>query len=82
MEFRFQHTNFWILGTLDIVTAMTYDNLGNQTSITDPEGHTTHFTHDIMGHVLPHVSGKNENYQFYRRAGGSVQNFSHFLITM
>lgn len=38
--------------TQDMVTSMTYDQMGNVTSITDPEGHTVCYTYDLLGNVL------------------------------
>ncbi|MFH1147302.1 MAG: RHS repeat-associated core domain-containing protein [Pseudomonadota bacterium] len=52
------------VNTPDAVTVMTYDTTGNVESITDPEGNTSWFTHDIMGHILTKTDGRGKIWSY------------------
>ena len=53
--------------TAEANTVMTYDDFGNMTSLTDPEGHMTRFTaYDALGNVLTKIDarGNTWNYEY------------------
>ncbi|MFH1148047.1 MAG: RHS repeat-associated core domain-containing protein [Pseudomonadota bacterium] len=50
--------------TPEAITVMTYDDSGNMESITDPEGNTSWFTHDIMGHILTKTDGRGKTWTY------------------
>ncbi len=57
-----------------VETNMTYDVLGNLTSITDAEGNTTGFTHDISGNILTRTDARNKLWSYdYDPAGNLLK---------
>jgi len=50
--------------TADAVTQYAYDNNGNVTQVTDPEGGVTRYTYDVMGNVLTLTDPRGNVWQY------------------
>jgi len=51
-------------GEPDTVTRMAYDENGDMTRLTDPEGHVTTFTHDDLGNVLTRTDDNSHQWRY------------------
>ena len=59
--------------TAQAITTMTYNALGNLTSVTDAENHTTQFTaHDTMGNVLTKIDARDKTWIYAYDAAGRL----------
>jgi len=60
--------------TAEALTLLAYDDLGNLTSITDPEGGITRFTsHDAMGNVLSKIDARGKLWKYEYDAAGNLR---------
>ncbi len=62
--------------TAESLTIMEYDDDGNMNLLTDPEGNTTEFTHDIMGNVLTRTDALGKVWQ------NEYNNVGHLVKTI
>jgi len=62
-----------VLGTPDAVTSMSYDDAGNMTRITGPEGGVVRLTrHDTMGNVLTKIDARGEKWEYTYDSAGEL----------
>ena len=60
--------------TAQALTRLEYDERGNLTSITDPEGGVTRFTsHDAMGNVLSKIDARGKQWNYEYDAAGQLK---------
>lgn len=61
-------------GTPEAVTVMEYDGFGNMVAVTDPEGNTTRFTHDIQGNVITRKDAKEKEWTYEYTLAGRLKS--------
>ncbi len=62
--------------TAEAITNMAYDETGNMTSVTDPAGNITQFTHDNMGNVLTKEDARNKVWTYEYDAAGKLKSIT------
>ncbi|CAB1059836.1 hypothetical protein D1BOALGB6SA_4601, partial [Olavius sp. associated proteobacterium Delta 1] len=67
--------------TAEALTVITYDETGNLTSITDPEGGITGFTsHDAMGNVLTKIDARGKLWTYEYDAAGRLESVTDPIV--
>ncbi len=65
----------------EALTAMTYDEVGNLSSTTDPQGGITRFTsHDIMGNMLTKIDARGKEWKYEYDSAGRLTSVTDPIV--